>query len=127
MLFIERLAEQRIQEAIQDGQLDNLALAGQPLELHDDSAVPRELRAGYRLLKNAGYLPPELETRREIKELNDLLRVVDDPQEQRRACARLNYLLAKLGAGNRKGTNLRVDDAYYHKLVARMARDGDPD
>jgi hypothetical protein len=33
--------------------------SGEPLTLDDDSHVPAELRAGYRLLKNAGCLPPE--------------------------------------------------------------------
>ena len=42
--------------------------------LDDDSHVPPELRAGYRLLKNAGCLPPELEHRREAIQLLDILK-----------------------------------------------------
>ena len=57
---IDQLAEARIQEAIDRGELRGLPGEGRPLQLDDDSAIPEELRAAYRLLKNAGFLPPEL-------------------------------------------------------------------
>lgn len=77
MWLIDQLAEQHIREAQQKGELEGLPGEGEPLVLDDDSQVPAELRAGYRLLKNAGYLPPELEIRREALELNDLLKGVE--------------------------------------------------
>lgn len=73
MWLLDQLAEQHILEAQQKGELTGLPGEGAPLVLDDDSHVPAELRAGYRLLKNAGFLPPELELRREALELNDLL------------------------------------------------------
>ena len=36
--------------------------------------MPEQLRAGYRLLKNAGYLPPEAELLGEIHAVETLLR-----------------------------------------------------
>lgn len=36
-----------------------------------DRRVPAELRAGYRILKNSGLMPPELEMRREAIELHE--------------------------------------------------------
>jgi hypothetical protein len=45
-----------------------------PSELNDDALVPEELRAAYRLLKNAGFVPPELEPHREIRDIKQLLR-----------------------------------------------------
>ena len=77
MWLLDQLAEQHILEAQKRGELTGLPGEGAPLQLDDDSHVPPELRAGYRLLKNAGFLPPELETRREALELNDLLRELD--------------------------------------------------
>ena len=61
MLTLDLLAEQRIREAQERGEFDNLPGAGAPLALDDDALVPEELRAAYRILKNAGYVPPELE------------------------------------------------------------------
>lgn len=65
--------------------------------LDDDSHVPPELRAGYRLLKNAGCLPPELEQRREAIQLLDILKGIrhDDPQYQE-VSRRLSLLELKL-------------------------------
>lgn len=60
MNLLDQLAETRIQEAIERGDLRDLPGAGQPLILADDSAISEVLRAAYRLLKNAGFLPPEL-------------------------------------------------------------------
>ena len=61
MWLLDQWAERHIAEAQAKGEFDNLAGSGEPLILDDDSHVPPELRAGYRLLKNAGCLPPELE------------------------------------------------------------------
>lgn len=67
------VAERHILDAQTKGEFDNLPGSGEPLTLDDDSHVPAELRAGYRLLKNAGCLPPELEQRKEALALADLL------------------------------------------------------
>jgi len=82
MWLLDQLAEQHIRAAQEKGELSNLPGEGSPLELDDDSHVPAELRSGYRLLKNAGFLPPELEMRREAMEISDLLRKLD-PEDQR--------------------------------------------
>ena len=50
---------------------------GAPLELDDDSFIPAELRAAWRLLKNSGCLPPELQQRKDAIELNELLRSIN--------------------------------------------------
>ena len=73
MLLLDALAENRISAAINDGAFDDLAGTGSPLHLDDDSAVPETLRVAYRILKNAGYLPPEQMLRREISQLETLL------------------------------------------------------
>ena len=61
--LLDQIAEARIQEAVNAGLLRNLPGEGQPLRLEDTSAVPGELRVAYRVLKNAGFLPPELPLR----------------------------------------------------------------
>ncbi len=73
MWLIDQLAEEHIRKALAEGELDNLPGAGMPLQIEDDSHVPQELRASYRILKNAGFLPPELQLRREAMELNEFL------------------------------------------------------
>lgn len=76
MWLLDQWAERHIQDAQRQGEFDNLPGNGQPLVLDDDSHVPPELRAGYRMLKNAGCLPPELEQRKQALELSQLLATV---------------------------------------------------
>lgn len=82
MWLLDQWVERHISDAQRKGEFENLPGSGKPLVLEDDSHIPPELRAGYRLLKNAGCLPPELEQRREAVELADLLKSVrkEDPR-----------------------------------------------
>ncbi|MGP4132724.1 DUF1992 domain-containing protein [Pantoea tagorei] len=97
MWLIDQLAEQHIRAAQEKGELSNLPGEGAPLELDDDSNVPAELRSGYRLLKNAGFLPLELEMRREALEISDLLRNLDlEDQRYREQSKRLLVLELQL-------------------------------
>lgn len=82
MWLLDQWAERHISDAQRKGEFDNLPGSGEPLELEDDSHIAPELRAGYRLLKNAGCLPAELEQRKEAIELSDLLKGIrkDDPR-----------------------------------------------
>lgn len=89
MDFITLLAERKIQEAIVRGELDNLSLKGQPIPHEDLSAVPEDLRMGYKILKNAGFLPEELQIRQEMLSLQDLIASCDDPEEERSLRKRL--------------------------------------
>ncbi|EGO62207.1 DUF1992 domain-containing protein [Acetonema longum] len=68
-----KLAEERIQQAIENGELDNLPGQGKPLADDDCRQVPPELRMAYRVLKNNGLMPQEMELRREILHLEKLL------------------------------------------------------
>ncbi|MEX9254919.1 DUF1992 domain-containing protein [Pseudenterobacter timonensis] len=82
MWLLDQWAERHIVDAQRQGDFDNLPGSGKPLMLDDDSHVPEELRAGYRLLKNAGCLPLELQQRKEAVELADLLKGIkeEDPR-----------------------------------------------
>ncbi|OBZ10286.1 MULTISPECIES: DnaJ family domain-containing protein [Bacillales] len=73
MEFIRSIAEERILEAIRRGELDNLPGAGKPLPPNDLENVPEELRVGFKLLKNAGMIPEEMQLRKEMVTLGDLL------------------------------------------------------
>lgn len=120
MWLIDQLAEQHIAEALRNGELDNLAGEGKPLVLDDDSHVPEDLRASYRLLKNAGYLPPELEMRNEAVELDTLLRTLD-PGDQafQPNLKRLTLLEMKLKQAGLSTSFLGGE--YRHPLRQRLA------
>ncbi len=76
---LRALAETRIREAIARGEFDELPGRGRPLALEDLSAVPDDLRASYLVLKSTGWLPEELELRKELVTLRSLLAACTDP------------------------------------------------
>ena len=119
MWLLDQWAERHIIDAQQKGEFDNLPGSGEPLVLEDDSHIAPELRAGYRLLKNAGCLPPELEQRREAIELVDLLKSVrkDDPRHIELS-RRLTLIELKLRQAGMSTDFLRGE--YYERLMQRI-------
>lgn len=124
MLAFEHLAEQRIVEAIGQGQLDNLPGAGRPLDLADDPLVPADQRMANRILKNAGFTPPELGLRQEITTLRAQLELLDEA-ERGRAWQRLCLLMTRLTLARREPVNLSLEATYWDRLKNRL--DGDAD
>jgi DnaJ-like protein len=102
--MLDFLVEKKIQEAMACGAFDHLPGAGQPLELGDDALVPEELRVAYRILKNAGFVPPEVETINEIAQLERLA--------MGNATAVKKLALLKT----------RIEARYYDKAIARLGR-----
>jgi hypothetical protein len=120
MLALELIAEARIAEAARAGAFDNLPGAGRPLALEDDRLIPEESRMAYRILRNAGFVPAELETRREAATLRHLLAAATDDAEKSRAAARLALLEATLEAA--RGRSLQRAVGYRALLLARLGR-----
>lgn len=77
------LAEQRIQEAMERGEFENLQGMGRPLDLNDDLFVPEELRMAYRLLRNNGYAPLWIEIRKELRMDEERLRRFQEQTRKR--------------------------------------------
>ncbi len=119
MLGLDAIAERRIREAQQRGDFDDLPGSGAPLDLADDALVPEDLRAAFRVLKNAGFLPPQLEAHREIREIEQLLQGIENENERARLHSRINFLLNRTAAGRRHG-DLRVAEAYLERIADRL-------
>jgi hypothetical protein len=117
LALLDALAERRIEEAIAEGAFDDLPGAGRPLLLDDDRLVPEELRAAYRLLKNAGFVPPEVEARRELVTLGTLVATLDGTKRHH-ALEKLALLEMRLEANGRP---FRPGRAYNGRLIARFA------
>ncbi|HEX8012205.1 MAG TPA: DnaJ family domain-containing protein [Casimicrobiaceae bacterium] len=117
LLALDALAEARIEEAMAQGAFDDLPGAGHPLVLDDDRLVPEVLRAAYRILKNAGFVPPEVEARHERNTLIALITTLQSDEAKRRALTKLALLEARLEAG---GGRPRRDRVYEGKLIERF-------
>jgi hypothetical protein len=121
MLTLDQLAEQRIREAIAKGEFDDLPGTGVPLQFDDDPLVPEDWRLAYRILKNSGFAPPEVDGLRQIAELERWLEQSPGGEDRQRALTRLDYLRACLDG--RCGRYSGLDDFRYRRqLLERLER-----
>jgi hypothetical protein len=120
MEFFTRLAENRILQAMEAGEFDNLQGKGQPLNLEDDGHIPAELRMAYKILKNADCLPPELVLRQEVVQLQDLVAALPDEAEKLKQMRRLNFLVMKLNMLRPVSPQLLEHDLYTPKVLERL-------
>ena len=115
----QKIVEERIRKAQEEGEFDNLPGLGKPLCL-EDGCVPEELRLAYKILKNADCLPPEIELKKEITRMEDVLAGMTDVAEKHRALKRLNFLILKLNMARRGSVRLDMPQRYESRLAARM-------
>src|SRR5215475_1576564 len=78
----EKLIEEKIREAMENGEFYNLPGKGRPLDLDAYFATPADLRLGFSVLKSACCLPVEVELQNEIESLKARLSVCDDERER---------------------------------------------
>lgn len=69
------IAEEKIKQAINDGDFNDLPGAGKPLQLEDLGHIPEELRQAYRMMKNAGMVSDEKQLKKEVLTLEQLAAV----------------------------------------------------
>ncbi len=70
----ERLAEERIREAMEAGEFDDLPGAGRPFSLREENPYERSWRLAFHLLHNAGMAPRWIELDREVRAEAERLR-----------------------------------------------------
>lgn len=117
---LERVAEKRINEAIQRGEFDNLPGSGEPLNLEDDRQIPDDLRLAYKVLRNADCLPPELELKKEIRTAEELLDSLEDESSKYRQIKKINYLIMKLNTMREGSVQWEEKQLYYEKMVDQV-------
>ncbi|MBW1861314.1 MAG: DUF1992 domain-containing protein [Deltaproteobacteria bacterium] len=115
-----KIVEQRIREAQENGEFDNLPGQGEPLNLEDDSHIPEDLRLAYKILKNADCLPPELEGKKEIRQMKDMMENIPDEKEKYLLIKSINYKIMKLNMMGKKSPLLEEREIYYKKLLEKF-------
>jgi hypothetical protein len=117
------LVERKITEAIARGEFDNLPGAGKPLDLDDDPLVPEELRIANRILRNAGFVPPELA---QLAQVNQLIASIERSEiaadETSPGARRLRALLIQLELSGREATSRGAWLRYQDALAQRLGR-----
>ena len=115
-----QIAEQRIAKAIEDGTLKTDGWKNRPLPLDNDSFVPDDLKMAYKILKNSGYVPPEIEIRKEIQNIEDLIIKTEDSHQRVKQMKKLDVLMRKIDGMRSISSSIEHDEAYYRKIVERI-------
>ena len=121
MSVLDAIAERRIAEALARGEFDNLPGAGAPLDLAEDPLVREDLRVAYRMLRNAGFVPPELEAHRDLRRVEQLLLQAAGDAAPANLIARVNFLVSRAGARAPR-RDLRIEQAYFRNVADRLAQ-----
>ena len=117
----EKIIEERIKEAQQKGEFDDLPGRGAPIVLEDDSHVPEDLRLAYKVLKNGDCLPPELALKKEIRQMEDMLDGIPDEKEKYRQIKKINYKVMQLNIMGNRSPLLEETEIYYKKVLDKLA------
>ena len=87
MPTLDEQIAQSLREAQRSGELQAARHWGKPFDLDDGYAqTPEEFRLAFKLLKDAGFVPPEVETMKQIAALREV--IAADPRAPRAAAMR---------------------------------------
>jgi hypothetical protein len=74
MPTLDEQIAQSLRDALRSGELQSAASWGKPLNLNDGfDQTPEELRMAFKALKDAGFVPPEVETMKQIAALREVI------------------------------------------------------
>ena len=121
----QKIIEERIRKAQEEGEFDNLPGSGRPLCL-EDTHVPEELRLAYKILKNAECLPPEIELKKEITRIEEVLAGMTDTAEKYSVLKKLNFLILKLNLSRGRSVRFEMPQHYEAKLVEHLETQKSP-
>jgi hypothetical protein len=94
MLF-DKLVEEKIREAIANGEFDDLPGKGKPISLDEYFSTPEDIRMTNSVLKNAGVAPEEVGLLREVESLKVRLAESKDEEHRAELCGKISEGLLK--------------------------------
>ncbi|WP_154973487.1 MULTISPECIES: DUF1992 domain-containing protein [Priestia] len=116
------IAEERIRQAIKDGDFDKLPGEGKPLKLEDLSHIPEELRQVYRMLKNANMISDEQELKRDMATIEELISICTDANEEQRLTEMLTEKRLRFEqlVDKKKMTSSAAYRTYQNKIYSKF-------
>ena len=70
-------------------------------------------------------MPPEIETRKEIQKLEDLIVKTEDSHQRVKQMKKLDLLMRKIDAQRSRPASIEHDDAYFRKIVEKIDQSRD--
>lgn len=77
-MSLEKFIDDQIKKAIAEGEFVNLSGSGQPIDLRPYFETPEDLRMCYSILKQANFVPAEVELLREVERLRNQYQATAD-------------------------------------------------
>jgi hypothetical protein len=116
------VAEQKIQEALRNGEFDQLPGAGKPLEMEDLSHLPPETRMAYTILKNSGFVEAPRDMQRPLSPDREFTRANPEEGTTRDKLHKLDVLMHRLrrARGQADFVPPILDALYLDKLIKRV-------
>jgi hypothetical protein len=114
------IAERRIQDAITEGEFDNLAGMGQPLAVEENPYVPEELRLTFKVMQNAGIVPDWVVLAQQIDAETEAWRRYGD-EHFAAMRERLAWAVAHPGALRRLREEVAALKAQHRRATERQA------
>ncbi|HYO09970.1 MAG TPA: DUF1992 domain-containing protein [Tepidisphaeraceae bacterium] len=119
---LRRLAERRIEEAMQEGKFDNLAGAGAPLDLEP---IPTDENAkmmwwALKIMRQNDFTPHEVQWRKSLDSLKDQLAKLRDEARLETLVAQINDLVRRLNTMGTNAINLSVTGVDLEQERARL-------
>ncbi len=121
MDMLAKIAEQKIREAIERGEFDNLPFHGKPIIPEDLSGVPEHLRMGYKIMKNAGVLPQEMQLKKDIVTLQQLIHACEDDEERRQLQKKRSATMMRFNMLMEKRGQTSAYPQYQSQMVQRFS------
>lgn len=90
------IAENKIREAMENGEFENLSGQGEPIDLSEDEYIPAEYRIAYRIMKNSGHDKAEADLLRQIRALKDEAETLTDDSKSEAVTKLINSKEAEL-------------------------------
>lgn len=122
MSIFEKIAERKIEQAMAKGEFDNLTYKGKPLPPDDMDMVPEDLRMAYKILKNAGVIPEEIELQKSIITLTDMINACADEEERKILRLKLNEKQLRYNMIMESRGMKKLDPLYNGKIMEKLNR-----
>ena len=103
--LVEDEIGRHLEESLKSGELSRTEGYGKPLQLHDGyTETPDALRMGYKILKDAGYFPPEVDMMKRAAALRDDMARATTAAEHARLQQQLHELEVSLSLARERLT-----------------------
>lgn len=119
MRLLDALVEQRIAAAAARGQFDDLPGTDTQQVLADGLLVPEEVWVANRILKNAGFVPPDVEQLRALCDLQKELRAVSDRVTRCQLEAKM--LALDMALESLRGSPMVMPREYCRRIAERVS------